>query len=269
MVDSKKLNCYFNKLKSFAKNLFFLFIPVFYKYYNDCLGHIKNTNVELKRRIRTAILFLVALLFVVSCGGIIYMATMFVICCIMVYELMKMVSNIEESNNRMFFLLRRWGVIYIAVSCISMVLIREVEQGLKITLWMFFVVMSVDTSAYIFGKRYGKIKLAPEISPNKTYEGAIFGTITGLFVSIALYHFFHTNSKYSFSIQSFIILSLLVIILAQLSDLSESYIKRQCKVKDSGSILPGHGGMMDRFDSYLIVAPFIYIILFLNHSVIF
>ena len=169
----------------------------------------------------------------------------------------------------MFILIRRWGLIYIATCCISLVLIRETQQGIKVSIWMFLTTFAVDTFAYIFGKKFGKIKIAPEISPNKTYEGAIFGTVAGLFTSIVIYKFFFTAKPGSFSLISFVIFSIIVIILAQLSDLSESFIKRQCGVKDSGKILPGHGGLLDRFDSFLIVSPFVFIVIWLNDGILF
>ena len=230
---------------------------------------ILDKNEELEKRLVYGLIFVVSLLFLLACGGIVYMIAVFTMLCVMAFELIKMVSKIEKSNNQMFVLLRRWGLLYISICCTSLVLIRESEHGFKVSIWMFVTVWSVDTFAYIFGKKFGKLKLAPTISPGKTYEGAILGSIAGLFVSITFYKAFATESLNSFSILSFAILSIIIVILAQLSDLSESYIKRQCKVKDSGNILPGHGGLMDRFDSFFIVAPFVFIIIWLNGGVLF
>ncbi len=126
------------------------------------------------------------------------------------------------------------------------------EQGLYFLLFIFFVIMATDIAAYFFGVRFGKHKLSPVISPKKTIEGAVSGgicaIITGLIIGkligISIYHSF--------------VLSLIVTVMAQLGDLSESLIKRDAGVKDSGNSLPGHGGFLDRADSYLFSVPVAY-----------
>ena len=223
-----------------------------------------------KKRLISGIVLVFGFAVIVSLGHIIYTIGIFACGCLMIYELIKMLDNIKDKSNRTFILLRRWGIIYIAICCLSIILVRNAtEQGLKITWWMFITVYSVDTFAYIFGKKYGKLQLAPKISPNKTYEGAILGSFCAFFISMLLYKAFGTYSEEAFSGESFAIFSIIVIILAQMGDLSESAIKRQCGVKDSGTLIPGHGGVFDRLDSMLIVAPFVYIILFLNGGVLF
>jgi len=243
--------------------LFEIFLPFLKKNVKKIEQYL-DKNIEFKTRALYGIIFSLTILLMLIFGGIAYMGLVFLMLCVMIYELLKIVANIEQSNNQMFILLRRYGIIYIATSCISLILIRESVQGLKVSIWMFLVVWTTDSFAYILGKKFGKLKLAPEISPNKTYEGAIFGAICGLFVSIFIYKIFLTKTEHSFSFISFVIFSIITIILAQLGDLSESYIKRQCNVKDSGDIMPGHGGLLDRFDSLLIVAPFIFISIWLN-----
>ena len=126
------------------------------------------------------------------------------------------------------------------------------KQGLYFLLFIFFVIMFTDIAAYYFGVKFGKHKLSPVISPKKTVEGAlaggvcavIAGIIIGLLVGISLYHS--------------IVLALIVTVMAQLGDLSESLIKRDAGVKDSGHSLPGHGGFLDRADSYLFSVPVAY-----------
>jgi len=266
--NNEKINHFIEISKNVLSKAFFLVLPIIKTFYKRIQTLLEN-NPELKKRTKYGIIFSISLLFILLCGGVVYIIAMFIVFCIMSYELLKMVSNIEQSNNKMFVYLRGFGLIYIAVCCISFVLIRESQQGLRISFWMFITIWSVDVFAYIFGKKFGKVKLAPEISPNKTYEGAILGTIGGLFVSMCLYRLLATHSEHSFSMISFLIFSLIVIILAQMGDLSESYIKRQCGVKDSGNILPGHGGLFDRFDSFLITTTFIFIIVWLNDGVLF
>ena len=242
----------------FIKNKILLLVSLFNSFSN-----------ELKQRIFVGTAIAFGLTVCVVFGNVVYIVMVFSICCLMVYELIDIASKIEQSNNKIFVLLRRWGLIYIVICCVSLVLIRESEQGLKVSLWMYLVVWSVDVGAYIFGKKFGKLKLAPEISPNKTYEGAILGSFCGIVTSVLLYNTFSSGAQDAFSLYSHIIFTLIVVILAQLGDLSESFVKRLCGVKDSGNILLGHGGVLDRFDSFLIVAPFIFVVLFFNGGVLF
>ena len=126
------------------------------------------------------------------------------------------------------------------------------RQGLYFLIFIFFVILFTDIAAYFFGIKFGKHKLSPVISPKKTVEGAIAGgvcaviagLIIGKLIGISLYHSF--------------VLSLIVTVMAQLGDLSESLIKRDAGVKDSGNSLPGHGGFLDRADSYLFSVPVAY-----------
>lgn len=126
------------------------------------------------------------------------------------------------------------------------------KQGLYFLVFIFFVILFTDIAAYYFGVNFGKHKLCPVISPKKTIEGAvaggvcavIAGLIIGKLIGISLYHSF--------------VLALTVTVMAQLGDLSESLIKRDAGVKDSGDSLPGHGGFLDRADSYLFSVPVAY-----------
>jgi phosphatidate cytidylyltransferase len=126
------------------------------------------------------------------------------------------------------------------------------KQGLYFLLFIFFVILFTDIAAYYFGMKFGKHQLSPVISPKKTVEGSVFGGIfavlsglvIGKLIGISLYHSF--------------VLALIVTVMAQLGDLSESLIKRDAGVKDSGHSLPGHGGFLDRADSYLFSVPVAY-----------
>jgi phosphatidate cytidylyltransferase len=114
-----------------------------------------------------------------------------------------------------------------------------------------------DTGAYIFGVSFGKHKLFERISPKKTWEG-IFG---GLLVSVAG-AFFLTKYFYIFPLEVWVIIALIIVFFGTLGDLVESMFKRSLSIKDSGNILPGHGGILDRFDSLLFVIPVIFTYLY-------
>lgn len=126
------------------------------------------------------------------------------------------------------------------------------SKGLYFLLFIFFVIMVTDISAYYFGVRYGKHKLSPVISPKKTIEGSVAGVIGALITGLILGKLMGISLYHSFT------LALITTVMAQLGDLSESLIKRDAGVKDSGHSLPGHGGFLDRVDSYLFSVPVAY-----------
>lgn len=119
------------------------------------------------------------------------------------------------------------------------------------------MVWLTDTGAYIFGRLFGKRKLWPEISPNKTIEGFIGGIASSTIVAIV----FALNYEMPLGLVPLIFVTWLFSIAGQLGDLVESALKRNFGVKDSGTLLPGHGGILDRFDSLIFVLPLINIFL--------
>jgi len=146
------------------------------------------------------------------------------------------------------------GVIYIAFFLSHLILLRGLEEGSLWILFLVFIISANDTFAYYAGKRFGKRKLAPIVSPSKTLEGALGGLIGGMVIATAFQQFFLIKV----SSNEVLILALLIGIISQFSDLFESLIKRSAGVKDSGSLLPGHGGVLDRIDSLIFPAPFLY-----------
>lgn len=135
---------------------------------------------------------------------------------------------------------------------------RQGENGLWNTFAIFVGSWITDTCAYFAGRAFGKHKLAPVISPKKTVEGSI-GGIVGTAVFMLVYGFLVGNfSSASPGYGALAILGILCGIVSQLGDLSMSAIKREYNIKDYGNIMPGHGGIMDRFDSVLFVAPLVY-----------
>ena len=117
---------------------------------------------------------------------------------------------------------------------------------------MFLMVWGADTGAYFAGKRFGKRKLMPRVSPAKSWAGIGGATVTVLLVSMITQQYLHFSQNLSFGIY---ILALVLLFVSVVGDLTESMFKRQCGIKDSGSILPGHGGIMDRIDSFTAAAP--------------
>ncbi len=125
----------------------------------------------------------------------------------------------------------------------------------KFFLLLLSIVWATDTFAYLTGKFFGRRKLVPSVSPKKTVEGALGGTLGGAITTVVISKLLGIPLNY---LQILVILFLTVI--AQLGDLFESFYKRTFGIKDSGKILPGHGGVLDRLDSSLAVAPFLFLI---------
>jgi phosphatidate cytidylyltransferase len=124
----------------------------------------------------------------------------------------------------------------------------------KLLAFFFLVVMGADTGAYYMGKNFGKHKLAPKISPGKTWEGVVGGLILSSALAAAASATFFTQLPYKFSIP----LALVMTVVGLFGDLAESAMKRGSDTKDAASILPGHGGLLDRLDSLLFNAPILY-----------
>lgn len=153
------------------------------------------------------------------------------------------------------------GVFYVAWLGSHIILLRQLGEtaeggdvGWSYVILAFVLVWATDSGAYFVGKVFGRRKLAPRISPNKSVEGAIGGIGAGLVAAIV--------SRYTFapylSLASSVMLGLVAPVMAILGDLVESLMKRDMKIKDTSRALPGHGGMLDRFDSTLFVAPLVY-----------
>ncbi|MBP7176219.1 MAG: phosphatidate cytidylyltransferase [Thermoclostridium sp.] len=151
------------------------------------------------------------------------------------------------------------GIIYIPFLLSFVFLIRFVDNGFALT-WLVFVgTFSTDIFAYFIGKFFGKKKLLPQISPNKTVAGGI-GGVVGSIVCTTAFGIFYANGLEGLQIPfyHYIAMGLVCGTIAQIGDWAASAIKRSVGIKDFGHIIPGHGGLLDRIDSLLFVAPAIY-----------
>lgn len=152
-----------------------------------------------------------------------------------------------------------FGTLYVTFLFSFIVLTRNLPWG-HFFIWLIFIgAWATDSLAYIIGYAIGKHKLMPSISPKKTVEGAIAGVVgcvmaTGLFGAYIVNNYVEMGIAY----HHFIIIGLLNGILSQIGDLAASAMKRFADVKDYGKIIPGHGGILDRFDSILLIAPLVY-----------
>jgi len=119
---------------------------------------------------------------------------------------------------------------------------------------IFICIWLSDTGAYLVGSKFGKHSLFKRVSPNKTWEG-VFGGLALTIIGVYLLHMFKVYTN--FNILNWISIAIIIVIIGILGDLFESSIKRTFEIKDSGNIMPGHGGFLDRFDSFIFVIPFI------------
>lgn len=162
----------------------------------------------------------------------------------------------ENQNAVTLIAVTLFGVFYIGWFFTFLVKIRFLEDGYKLVAYLLLVTKAGDMGAYLIGSKFGSRKLIPRISPNKSLEGAIGGFIFSVLCAFLGRLFLGWLSV------SFILISgVLIGVFAQLGDLAESLIKRDYEVKDSGSLLPGLGGMLDVIDSLLFTAPIFYIYL--------
>ncbi|MCP1490631.1 phosphatidate cytidylyltransferase [Peribacillus frigoritolerans] len=128
--------------------------------------------------------------------------------------------------------------------------------GLIYILLTLFTIWATDSGAYFIGKSLGKRKLWPEISPNKTVEGFIGGLISAMVVGVLFYAF----SSLDYTLIQLLLISLIIGVFGQLGDLVQSAYKRHYGVKDSGKLLPGHGGILDRLDSVIFILPILHLL---------
>jgi phosphatidate cytidylyltransferase len=196
---------------------------------------------EVTVRTLTGILLIAAALLAAALGGNVLALMVAAIATAMFYEWTRIV--------------RGWGAVwytggffYALLPALALLWIRERDtQGLQLLIWVFIVTWATDIGAYFTGRSFGKRKLAPSISPNKTVEGLVGGIVAATFL----------GGAWAFETRLSPVLlgaAPLMAVAAQVGDLFESGMKRQAGVKDSGKWLPGHGGVLDRLDGLVPVA---------------
>lgn len=176
---------------------------------------------------------------------------LFIIIILLFFDTIKRNSTIIEAA------LTILGMVYIPCMFSNIIFLQNGING-KALVWLpFLTAWLSDTFAYFTGVTFGKNKLYPKISPNKTIEGSL-GGIVGSTTSSLIAGIIFNNLGFSMPIIHYGIIGVLSGVMGQIGDLFASSIKRFCKVKDYGNIIPGHGGILDRFDSILFTAPTVY-----------
>ncbi|MGL9718521.1 MAG: phosphatidate cytidylyltransferase [Wolbachia sp.] len=156
--------------------------------------------------------------------------------------------NLTQGNRILYV----FALLLIALPNASLIYLYNLSQGKYVLVWLILTIWSIDITAYLFGKNFGGAKICPIISPGKTWSGLLGAILAGIVCTI-----FGSIFLGLFSVFYSPIVGLAIAILAQLGDFTESLIKRVYNVKDSGSMIPGHGGVLDRMDSFIFTAPLI------------
>ncbi|KUP08695.1 phosphatidate cytidylyltransferase [Bacillus coahuilensis m2-6] len=147
------------------------------------------------------------------------------------------------------------AILYVGFGFYYFIETRSADTGLTYVIYALLIIWATDSGAYLIGRRLGKKKLWPLISPNKTVEGSIGGIVSAMIIAVAVFFLF----EWSISLPKLLVVTAILSVFGQIGDLVESALKRHYSVKDSGHILPGHGGILDRFDSLLFVFPLLHL----------
>ena len=210
-------------------------------------------NNELTKRVLSSLILIPIVLFVIIEGSTIFNFFIFICFTITAYEWLKM----SKTNSQKIF-----GLLFIIISFYSILKIRnDFNQDYFHVLLIATICVSTDVGGYIFGKVLKGPKLT-KLSPNKTYTGFIGSFLFAIIISILFFELTLKIHNFKFSLEIFILV-LAVSLVSQIGDIFISYFKRLSKIKDTGNIIPGHGGILDRIDGMIFAYPFSYLV-FLN-----
>ena len=219
------------------------------EYFNSFSG---KKNVD--RWVGTILAILIAFLNVLSNEAIIIAFLIGIVLLFVKIIITKMKTTYEDVA------ITGFGIIYILAFLVFIPLLYRAENGKFLIWYLAIAAWGTDTFAYMVGIRFGKHKLTP-ISPKKTIEGSIGGIVGAVILSLIYTYILNKVWSYEISYWAIIGISIILSVLGQIGDLAASSIKRFVGIKDFGRIIPGHGGMLDRIDSILLIAPFAYFLL--------
>ena len=208
------------------------------------INNLKNFfDKNVLNRIITGIFFVVPFVYSIIQGGYIFIIYFLLILVILIYEL------INSTVNKLGFITRVILQLILTISIFHFIFLR-IASDIGIEFYLLYIVISIwifDSFSLIGGKLIGGKKLLPKISPNKTYSGLLTGFLFLLFLS-SCFTMLVGNNDYMI-----IFITLLIGLFSFFGDSIESYLKRYLKIKDFGNILPGHGGLLDRMDAFILI----------------
>ncbi len=204
--------------------------------------------MELQKRVIYSFVLIVPSLALIILGGFVFYLATVALAILIFFEISQLLSKA---------LLKKWLLlifIYVSLPIASLIALRN-SLGIDVVVFCVSVTVVTDSMAYFGGKTFGGIKLAPKISPKKTVSGFLSGIATSMVIAAV---FFFLTKGVSFPL--FAALTIVLSIISQIGDLFESYVKRKLKIKDSGTLIPGHGGLCDRLDGHIFVFPTAYLL---------
>ena len=204
--------------------------------------HFLDPKENTKQRVVTALILIPVALYAILYSKSIFLLLAIAIAILMTAEWLDIIKSAQDQ--------KKWrliGLFYILIPIYSVIKIRLYDAD--ILFWMFAVIWATDIFAFFAGRSLGGPKLAPKISPNKTWSGLAGGLFASVMIGMM------SSFMFSGGVLFFIFISAMLSIIEQISDLLESKFKRIFGVKDSGNLIPGHGGVLDRLDGMMLVAP--------------
>jgi phosphatidate cytidylyltransferase len=210
--------------------------------------HYLDPTDNTRKRIISSLVMIPIALFAIFSSQKLFIFLAIVIAVLMAFEWSEMSHKMPNK--------KKWrliGFLYISIPLYCAISIRILDN--EILFWMFAIIWATDIFAFFAGKSLGGTKIAPAISPHKTWSGLIGGVLASMGIGVI------SSIIFPGSILFFLVISVIISIVEQLSDLLESKFKRIFGVKDSGDIIPGHGGVLDRLDGMILVAPLVWLII--------
>lgn len=212
--------------------------------FNKIIAHVHflDPKENTKQRVVSALVLIPLALYAIFYSKSVFILLVLAITILMTTEWLDIIKTAQDQ--------KKWrliGFFYILIPLYSVIKIRLYDAD--ILLWMFAVIWATDIFAFFSGRSFGGPKLAPSISPNKTWSGLAGGVIASMIIGLM------SSFMFTGGVIFFIFISAILALIEQAGDLFESKVKRIFGVKDSGNIIPGHGGVLDRLDGMMFVAP--------------
>ncbi len=232
----------FENVKKVTKGALSFFGNIFHKVVTkiDELDPKDNT----RQRVLSALVLIPLALYAIFYSINIFFILVIAIVILMTVEWLNLIKTAKDQVKWQLI-----GLFYILIPIFSVIKLRLLDSD--ILFWMFAVIWTTDIFAFFAGKILGGAKMAPEISPNKTWSGLLGGVMASILIG------FISSFMFQGGVMFFVLVSAILAVIEQASDLLESKFKRIFGVKDSGNIIPGHGGVLDRLDGMMLVAPIV------------